>query len=101
MNPKLKKISIILAIVVVIALFLLSGLINQIARKRFRSQSYDDMEMTARIKISDFEASMNEQLTLVLQMMKMPSIKAYLIDPDDETIRQAAFRDLEIFKESF
>ena len=101
MNPKLKKISIILAIVVIIALFLLSGLINQIARKRFRSQSYDDMEMTARIKISDFEASMNEQLTLVLQMMKMPSIKAYLINPNDEAIRQAAFRDLEIFKESF
>ncbi len=101
MNSKLKKASIILATTVVVALVLLSVLINHIARKRFRTQSYDDMEMTARVKISDFEASMNEQLALVLQMMKMPSIKAYLIDPDDEAIRQAAFKDLTTFKDSF
>ena len=101
MNSKLKKISIILAITGIIALILLSGLINQIARKRFRTQSYDDMEMTARVKIANFETSMNEQLTLVLQMMKMPSIKAYLINPDDEAIREAAIKDLLTFKDSF
>ena len=101
MNSKLKKISIILAIAGVIGLVLLSGLIDQIARKRFRTQSYDDMEMIARVKTASFETSMNEQLTLVLQMMKMPSIKAYLIDPDDEAIRDAAIKDLLTFKDSF
>ena len=101
MNPKLKKISIILAIVGVVALVLLSGLIDTIARKRFRTQSDDDMEMIARVKRASFETSMNEQLTLVLQMMKMPSIKAYLINPDDDAIREAAFQDLTSFKESF
>ena len=101
MNPKLKKISIILAVAGAIGLILLSGLIDQIARKRFRTQSYDDMEMVARVKRASFETSMNEQLTLVLQMMKMPSIKAYLINPDDEAIRDAAIRDLTSFKESF
>ena len=101
MNSKLKKISIILAIAGVIGLILLSGLIDQIARKRFRTQSYDDMEMIARVKTASFETSMNEQLTLVLQMMKMPSIKAYLIDPDDEAIRDAAIKDLLTFKDSF
>ena len=59
------------------------------------------MEMTARVKIANFETSMNEQLTLVLQMMKMPSIKAYLINPDDEAIREAAIKDLLTFKDSF
>ena len=101
MNSKLKRISIILAIVGAIGLVLLSGLIDNIARKRFRTQSDDDMEMVARVKRASFETSMNEQLTLVLQMMKMPSIKAYLINPDDDAIREAAFRDLSSFKESF
>ncbi|MBO4532136.1 MAG: methyl-accepting chemotaxis protein [Treponema sp.] len=101
MNPKLKKISIILAIAGVIGLVLLSGLIDNIARRRFRTQSYDDMEMIARVKRASFETSMNEQLTLVLQMMKMPSIKEYLINPDDDAIREAAIKDLLTFKDSF
>ena len=101
MNSKLKKISIILAIAGVIGLVLLSGLIDSIARKRFRNQANDDMEMIARIKIANFETSMKEQLTLVLQMMKMPSIKEYLINPDNEAIKDAAFKDLESFKDSF
>ena len=101
MNSKLKKISIILAIAGAIGLFLLSGLIDRIARKRFRTQANDDMEMVARVKRASFETSMNEQLTLVLQMMKMPSIKAYLINPDDEDIRERAFTDFASFKESY
>ena len=101
MNPKLKRISIILAIAGAIGLVLLSGLIDNIARRRFRTQSNDDMEMIARVKSASFETSMNEQLTLVLQMMKMPSIKAYLIDPDDETNRALAFQDFATFMGSF
>ena len=101
MNSKLKKISIILAIAGVIGLILLSGLIDKIARKRFRTQANDDMEMVARVKSASFETSMNEQLTLVLQMMKMPSIKAYLIDPDNEQNRELAFQDFATFRESF
>ena len=101
MNPKLKKISIILAIAGAIGLVLLSGLIDQIARKRFRTQSYDDMEMIARVKRASFETSMNEQLTLVLQMMKMPAIKDYLKNPSDPVLQEAAFKDFASFKDSF
>ena len=101
MNSKLKKISIILAIAGVIGLVLLSGLIDNIARKRFRTQSYDDMEMIARVKRASFETSMNEQLTLVLQMMKMPAIKDYLKNPSDPALQEAAFKDFASFKDSF
>ena len=101
MNPKLKKISIILTIAGVIGLVLLSGLINSIARKRFRTQCNDDMEMIARVKRASFETSMNEQLTLVLQMMRMPAIKDYLKNPDDPELQAAAFKDFSSFKESF
>ena len=101
MTRNLKKISIILGVIIFGILFILSGIIDSIARKRFAMQAYDDMEMFARVKTSTFEASMNEQLTLVLQMMKMPSIKEYLKNPEDEAIREVAFKELETFKESF
>ncbi|MCR4949435.1 MAG: methyl-accepting chemotaxis protein [Treponema sp.] len=101
MSSKLKKISIAIGIIIFFLVIGLLILIQGIARNRFRSQSYADMEMLARVKRASFETSMNEQLTLVLQMMKMPSIKEYLINPDDEELREAAFKDLATFKESF
>ena len=101
MNAKLKKISVTVGIIIFFVVIGLFVLIQNIARNRFKTQSYADMEMVARVKRASFETSMNEQLTLVLQMMKMPSIKEYLINPDDEAIREAAFKDLATFKESF
>ena len=101
MNAKLKKISITIGIIIFFVVIGLFVLIHGIARSRFRTQSYADMEMVARVKRASFETSMNEQLTLVLQMMKMPSIIEYLKNPDDPKIKEAAFKDLITFKESF
>lgn len=101
MNAKLKKIS---ALVTIIGIFVAVGLlvlIQGIARGRFRTQSYADMEMDARVKRANFETSMNEQLTLALQMVKMPAIKEYMLNPGNENLREAAFKDLEPFMESF
>ena len=74
MTAKLKRVSVFLCIFGVFAVFGLAVLIQGIARSRFRTQTYTDLEMAARVKRASFETSMNEQLTLVLQMMKMPSI---------------------------
>ena len=101
MTAKLKRISVLLCVLGAFAVVGLTVLIQGIARSRFRTQTYTDMEMAARVKRASFETSMNEQLTLVLQMMKMPSIKAYLINPDNEALKEAAFQDLSTFKESF
>ena len=101
MSPKLKKISIALAVIGFFGIIGLGFLIQHIARSRFMTQACEDMEMTARVKRASFETSMNEQLTLVLQMMKMPSIKEYLINPDSQELQEAAFKDLSTFKESF
>ena len=101
MTAKLKRISVFLCIIGIFAIIGLTVLIQGIARSRFRTQTFTDMEMVARVKRASFETSMNEQLTLVLQMMKMPSIKAYLINPDDKALKDAAFKDLTTFKESF
>ena len=85
-------------IVVVLGIYFL---VETTSRRSFGVEARDDMEMVARVNGTRFEASMNEQLTLVRQMMRMPSIKAYLMNPDDEEIKDIAFRDFDSFKNSF
>ena len=101
MNSKLKKITAIVCVIGVLGAIGLFALIRSVARNHFRTQSFADMEMTARVKRAMFETSMNEQLTLVLQLVKMPAVKEYLKDPQNEQLREAAFNDLETFRESF
>ena len=101
MNVKMKKAAVIIAIVCLFGEVSLLALITSVARKHARSAAYADMEMEARVKRAKFETSMNEQLTLVLQLLRMPAVKDYLKDPADEELKAAAFKDLEVFKESF
>ena len=101
MNSKLKKTAVIIGIVCFLGSVALFSLIRNVARNHFRTQAYADMEMEARVKRSMFETSMNEQLTLVLQLVKMPAVKEYLKNPNDEKIKEAAFKDLETFRDSF
>ena len=100
MNSRTRKImySILGGIIVfIIALFVIKGT----SRKSFNTEARDDMELIIKLNRAEFEAQMNEQLTLVLQMMRMPSIKEYLLNPDDKTIQAAAFRDFGSFKDAF
>ena len=101
MNPKLKRITAIVFIVEIVAAIGLFILIRSVARNHARTNAFADMEMSARVKRASFETSMNEQLTLALQMIKMPAIKEYMINPDDEELKAAAFKDLKPFMESF
>ena len=101
MNSKFKRTIAIVCIVEILAAIGLFTLIKNVARNHARDASYADMEMSARVKRATFEASMNEQLTLVLQLMKMPAVKDYLLNPDDEELQDAAFKDLETFRQSF
>jgi len=97
---KLTKILIIVAIsltVVVCDYFI----VNKIARSSFSIKAKDEMEMITRVNRTRFEAAMNEQLTLVLQMMRMPSIKEFLKNPNNEALRNAAYRDFGSFRDSF
>ena len=101
MNAKLKRITMIVAIIEVIAALGLFILIRSVARNHARTNAFADMEMTARVKRASFETSMNEQLTLALQMVKMPAIKEYMLHPENEALRQAAFKDFSPFMDSF
>ena len=101
MNAKLKKITIIVFTIEFIAAIGLFTLIRTVARNHARTNAFADMEMSARVKRASFETSMNEQLTLALQMVKMPAIKEYMLHPENEELRQAAFKDFLPFKDSF
>ncbi len=85
-------------IVILIGLFFL---IRSTSRKEFNTEARDEMELVIKLNRAEFEAAMNEQLTLVLQMMRMPSIAEYLKHPDDATIQAAAFRDFGSFQNAF
>ena len=92
------KMTLIFAALVILGELTLFVVIKNTARKHARDEGYAEMEMTARVKRAMFETSMNEQLTLVLQLLRMPAVKEYLKDPYDEDLRQMAFKDLEVFK---
>ena len=101
MNSRKFKITLIFALLVIMGELLLFVVIKNTTRKHARDEAYAEMEMTARVKRAVFEASMNEQLTLVLQLLRMPAVKEYLKNPNDEILKEAAFKDLSVFKESF
>lgn len=87
----------ILILIVITSLFS----INKISRASFTSKAREDMRLHASIRTVEFEASMNEQLTLVRQMVKTPSIVKYLMNPDDPAIKEAAFVDFRAYSDSF
>ena len=74
---------------------------NGIARSTFNTKTREEMNLHSQLRTLEFEASMNEQLTLVRQMVKTPSIVKYLINPKDMENRPVAFADFEAFQNSF
>jgi len=91
-------ISIISIVAVCVVIFFI---VNIIAHSLFSSDARAEMELHASIRTVEFEAAMNEQLTLVRQMVKTPSIVDFLEDPDDEARKEAAFIEFRAFSDSF
>ncbi len=88
---------IFVAIVIVGDLFVVS----KIAKSLFINEAMSEMNLHAQLRTLEFESSMNEQLTLVRQMVKTPSIIEFLKLPSDEVNRATAFADFEAFQNSF
>ena len=99
MQKKLRHLVLAVAIAIVVVADLL--IVGAIARSSFRENAREQMNLYAQLRTLEFEASMNEQLTLVRQMVKTPSIVKYLINPRDEENRSVAFEDFLTFQNSF
>ena len=99
MQKQSKRLVLAAAVAIVVVADLL--IVNAIARASFRAKTREQTNLYVQIRTLEFEASMNEQLTLVRQMVKTPSIVKYLIDPQDEENRPVAFADFLSFQNSF
>ena len=75
--------------------------VSKLARKNFNKDVDERMNLHSRLRTLEFDASMNEQLTLVRQMVKSPSIVKFLVNPKDEEVKPAAWSDFLAFQDSF
>ncbi len=99
MNKNMKKLTLTILFIILIAADLV--VIGQIARNTFAAKAKSSMNLYAQIRIQEFEASMNQQLTLVRKMVKTPLIVQHLMDPDNSSVRKSAFEDFRAFQDSF
>ena len=99
MHKSKKNLVIILLSVLILILDLF--VIKIIAKNSFKTHAKESMNLHTRLKTLEFESSMNQQLTLVRQMVKTPSIVSYLIDPYDEEVREVAFQNFRSYQDSF
>ncbi|WP_191015952.1 methyl-accepting chemotaxis protein [Treponema zioleckii] len=98
LNKKKLLIGILAFLVVILIDFFVIGIISH---SSFTAAAREKMKLHTSIRTVEFEGAMNEQLTLVRQMVKTPSIVKYLLDPDDETVKENAFTDFRAFQDSF
>ena len=76
-------------------------IVNIWGKHQFRKNSSKTLEYSATLKTQEFIASLDEQLTLVRQMVKMPSIIKYLETPNNENVRELALNELHTFQNAF
>ncbi len=84
-----------------ISVLIIAGIVNIAAHNSFRKNARNNMIHQVQMKTLAFNASMNQQLTLVRQMMKSPTITSFMIDPDNEIYREQAFREFQAYSDSF
>ena len=99
----MRKSTRIITIISVLLLVIIADLfiVKEVARASFTSEARKDMNLNSQLRTQEFVSSMNEQLTLVRQMVKTPSIVKHLIDPTDEEMKKEAFENFSAFQKSF
>ncbi|MEE3435307.1 MAG: methyl-accepting chemotaxis protein [Treponema sp.] len=71
------------------------------AERDFRSEADTQLSHAAQIKTLEFQSSLNEQLTLVRQMVRSPLVKNYLKNPDDPDASRMGKLELLSFQDAF
>ena len=95
-NFKLRVIvavSVAVAVTVVVTIFW--------AERHFRSQADVKLSHAAQIKTIEFQSSLNEQLTLVRQMVRSPLVRDYLENPADPIAERMGKTELESYQNAF
>jgi len=85
----------------IVALMIVAIVTFFTARKNFKTSADENMRRHVELKILEFNSSMNQQLTLVRQMMKSPTLSDFLIHPEDPDLKELAFREFRAYSNSF
>ena len=71
------------------------------AERSFRNNADTQLKHAAEIKTLEFQTSLNEQLTLVRQMVRSPLVKDYLLDPSSEDAARMGKTEFAAYQNSF
>lgn len=71
------------------------------AHKGFRKNADTELLAKTELKTLEFKSSLNEQLTLVRQMMRSPVIIGFLKNPNDSAMKKMAYAEFESFQSAF
>lgn len=90
-----------ICIVALVFLVLMVLVTAAVTRFRFRKDAQESLSHYAQLETLQFTSSLNAQLGLVVQMIKTPSIVAYMENPDDPQLKQTAFSEIGSFMDSY
>lgn len=72
-----------------------------LSRSTYKRESDTELKQLVSRKNLEFQAGLNSQLGLALQMAKSPVIMDYIEDPDYERGRRLAFKEFDAYRQSF
>lgn len=75
--------------------------ISRVARRDFHKNSNIELQNIGDFKKLEFNAGFNSEVALALQLSKSSVIIQHLEDPDDEILRDLAWKEFATFKKSF
>lgn len=93
------KLKVIVAAVVAVAVTVVVTIFW--AERDFRKNADTQLTHAAQIKTLEFQSSLNEQLTLVRQMVRSPLVKEYLKNPDDPEAARMGKIELLAYQNSY
>ncbi len=85
----------------VASLLVVAAIVFKVSRNSFRNESREYMSRHMVLKTLGFNANMSEQLTLVRQMMKSPTLADFMVNPSSQSIRSQALREFKSYSDSF
>lgn len=95
---KIKLYSITVMAVVLVLSAIMTGIYSRSAN---RTRSVAELEQIANQKNLEFQANLNSQIILALQMAKSPVVVDYFLDPKDDDLFEQAKKEIAAYQESF
>lgn len=97
-RSKIKLYSITVMAVVLVLSAIMTGIYSRSAN---RTRIVAELERIANQKNLEFQANLNSQIILALQMAKSPVVVDYFLDPKDDDLFEQAKKEIAAYQESF